>query len=90
MYSINVQLTSNEEATQKTLDLLDGKNADNQIANALVRVVFGGQAPPNLSLAESKAAIEARYSPLYCLLVDNTVSPEGAFSDVESSMDELD
>jgi DNA repair exonuclease SbcCD nuclease subunit len=90
MYSINVQLTSNEEATQKTLDLLDGKNADNQIANALVRVVFGGQAPPNLSLAESKAAIEARYSPLYCLLVDNTVSPEGAFSDVESSMDELE
>ena len=90
MYSLNVELTSNDQATEKTLDLLDRENADNQIANSLVRVVFGGQAPQNLSLAESKAAIEARYSPLYCLLIDNTVSPEGAFSDVESSMDELE
>lgn len=90
MFSLNVELASTDEATEKALELLDRENADSQIADSLVRVVFGGQAPPNLSLAESKAAIEARYSPLYCLMIDNTASPEGAFSEVESSMEELE
>jgi DNA repair exonuclease SbcCD nuclease subunit len=90
LFNLNVKLTSNDQATDKALDSLDKENADNEIADSLVRVVFSGQAPPNLSLAESKAAIEARYSPLYCLMIDNTVSLEGAFSEVESSMDELE
>jgi len=90
MVSLNVELTSNDQATEKTLELLDRKNTDNQLTDSLVRVVLGGQAPPNLSLAESKAAIETRYSPLYCLIIDNTASPEGAFSEVETSMDELE
>jgi len=90
MFNLNVELASNDQATEKAQELLDVENRDNQITDSLVRVVFGGQAPPNLSLAESKAAIEARYSPLYCLLIDNTVSYEGAFSEVESSIDELE
>jgi DNA repair protein SbcD/Mre11 len=90
MVSLNVELTSNDQATEKTLELLDRENIDNQLADSLIRVVFGGQAPPNLSLAESKAAIEVRYSPLYCLIIDNTASDEGAFSEVETSMDELE
>ena len=90
IFSLNVELASTDEATEKALELLNRENAGNQIADSLVRVVFGGQAPPNLSLAESKAAIEARYSPLYCLMIDNTASPEGAFSEVESSMEELE
>jgi DNA repair exonuclease SbcCD nuclease subunit len=90
VFSLNVELASTDQATEKVLELLDRENTDNQIADSLVRVVFGGQAPPNLSLAESKAAIEARYSPLYCLMIDNTASPEGAFAEVETSMDELE
>jgi DNA repair exonuclease SbcCD nuclease subunit len=90
MVSLNVELASSDQATEKTLELLDRENSDNQLADSLVRVVFGGQAPPNLSLAESKAAIEVRYSPLYCLIIDNTASDEGAFSEVEASMDELE
>jgi DNA repair protein SbcD/Mre11 len=90
MYSFDVELASDDHATEKALDLLERKNADNQIADALVRVVFGGQPPPNLSLAESKAAIEELYLPLYCLMIDNTVSPESAFADVESTVDELE
>jgi DNA repair protein SbcD/Mre11 len=90
MFSLNVELASNDQATEKTLELLDKENRDNQMADSLVRVVFGGEAPPNLSLAESKAAIEAGYSPLYCLLIDNTTSYDGAFSEVESSIDELE
>ena len=90
MVSLNVELSSNDQATEQTLELLDRENTYNQIADSLVRVVFGGQAPPNLSLAESKAAIESRYSPLYCLMIDNTASPEGAFDEVETSMDELE
>jgi DNA repair exonuclease SbcCD nuclease subunit len=90
MFSLNVELASTDQAIEKALELLDGENTDNQIADSLVRVVFGGQTPPNLSLAESKAAIDARYSPLYCLIIDNTASPEGAFSEVETSMDDLE
>jgi DNA repair exonuclease SbcCD nuclease subunit len=90
VFSLNVELASTDQATEKALELLDTENTDNQIADSLVRVVFGGQAPPNLSLAESKAAIEARYSPLYCLMIDNTASPESAFAEVETSMDELE
>ena len=90
MVNLNVELASSDQATEKTLELLDRENIDNQLADSLVRVVFGGQAPPNLSLAESKAAIEVRYSPLYCLIIDNTASDEGAFSEVETSMDELE
>jgi DNA repair exonuclease SbcCD nuclease subunit len=90
VFSLNVELTSADYATEKALELLDRENTDNQLADSLVRVVYGGQAPPNLSLAESKAAIEARYSPLCCLMIDNTTSPEGAFSEVETSMDELE
>jgi hypothetical protein len=90
MVSLNVELASTDQATEKALELLDRENTDNQLADSLVRVVFGGQAPPNLSLAESKAAIEVRYSPLYCLIIDNTASDEGAFSEVETSMDELE
>ena len=90
MVSLNVELASSDQASEKTLALLDRENTDNQLADSLVRVVFGGHAPPNLSLAESKAAIEARYSPLYCLIIDNTASDEGAFSEVETSMDELE
>jgi len=90
MFNLNVELASNDQATEKAIELLDKDNRDNQIADSLVRVVFGGEAPPNLSLAESKAAIEARYSPLYSLIIDNTVCDEGAFSEVESSIDELE
>jgi exonuclease SbcD len=90
MFSLNVELADTDQATEKTLELLDRENMDKQIADSLVRVVFGGQAPPNLSLAESKVAIEVRYSPLYCLMIDNTASDEDAFSEVESSMDELE
>jgi DNA repair exonuclease SbcCD nuclease subunit len=90
MLSLNVELASSDQATEKALELLDRENTDNQLADSLIRVVFGGLAPPNLSLAESKAAIEVRYSPLYCLIIDNTASAEGAFSDVETSMDELE
>jgi DNA repair protein SbcD/Mre11 len=90
MFNLNVELTSSDQAIEKALELLDRENTDNQIADSLVRIVFGGQAPPNLSLAESKAAIEACYSPLYCLIIDNTASYEDAFSEIESSMDELE
>jgi DNA repair exonuclease SbcCD nuclease subunit len=90
MFSLNVELANTDQAIENTLERLDGENRDNQIADSLVRVVFGGEAPPNLSLAESKAAIEARYSPLYCLIIDNTPSYEGAFSEGESSIDELE
>jgi hypothetical protein len=90
MFNLIVELASTDQATEKTLELLERENTDNQIADSLVRVVFGGQAPSNLSLAELKAAIEARYLPLYCLLIDNTSSDEGAFSEVETSMDELE
>jgi DNA repair exonuclease SbcCD nuclease subunit len=90
MFSLNVELSSTDQATEKALELLDCENTDNQVAESLVRVVFGGQAPPNLSLAESKAAIDARYSPLYCLMIDNTASYEGTFSKVETSIDELE
>jgi hypothetical protein len=90
MVSLNVELASTDQATDKALEVLDRENTDNQLADSLVRVVFSGQAPPNLSLAESKAAIEVRYSPLYCLIIDNTTSDEAAFSEVETSMDELE
>jgi len=90
MFSLNVELAGTDQATEKTLELLERENTDNQIVDSLVRVVFGGQAPPNMSLTELKAAIEARYLPLYCLLIDNTLSDEGAFSEVETSMDELE
>jgi len=90
MFNLIVELASTDHATEKALEQLDQENVGDQIADSLVRVVFGGQAPPNLSLAESKAAIEARYSPLYCLLIDNTASPEGAFSELETSIDELE
>ena len=90
MFNLNVELATTDEATSKALDSLDEVSANHQVADSLVRVVFSGQAPLNLSLAESRAAIEARYSPLYCLMIDNTVSPEGAFSEVEHSMDELE
>jgi exonuclease SbcD len=88
--SLNVELVTTDQATEKALELLDRENTDNQIADSLVRVVFGGHAPLDLSLAESKAAIEARYSPLYCLMIDNTLSDEDTFSEAESSMDELE
>jgi DNA repair exonuclease SbcCD nuclease subunit len=90
MFSLNVELASSDQATEKALELLDREDVGNQIADSLVRVVFSGQTPPELSVAESKAAIEARYRPLYCLIIDNTTSPEGAFSEVETSMDELE
>jgi DNA repair exonuclease SbcCD nuclease subunit len=90
IFNLNVELAITDSATEKALQLLDKENKDNQIPDSLVRVVFGGQAPPNLSLAEAKAAIETHFSPLYCLIIDNTMSPEGAFSEVESSMDELE
>ncbi|MFZ0925629.1 MAG: DNA repair exonuclease [Halobacteriota archaeon] len=90
MFGLNVELSSTDQATEKTLELLDRENADNQIADSLVRVVFGGQAPTDLSLTELKAAIEVRYSPLYCLVIDNTSRQEDAFSEIEGSMDEFE
>jgi DNA repair exonuclease SbcCD nuclease subunit len=90
MFNLNVELASNDQAIKKTVELLDREYADDQIAGSLIRVVLGGRTPPDLSLAESKAAIEARYSPLYCLIIDNTASPEGAFAEAETSIDELE
>jgi len=70
--------------------LLDETELEAPVSGSLLRVILNGelQNPPNLS--ELKQFIEERYEPLYCAILDNTVSADDGLFETPGTIDELE
>jgi DNA repair exonuclease SbcCD nuclease subunit len=70
--------------------LIAEKELEAPVSGSLLRVILNGELrdPPNIS--ELKQFIEERYEPLYCAILDNTVSVDEGYLETPGTIDDLE
>jgi len=75
---------------QRVEEKLDQVEKNKTLANSLLRIILNGRIDKSPNIAELRAFVEDRYSPLYCAIVDGTTTEGDLFIDDPGTMEELE
>jgi exonuclease SbcD len=75
---------------QQVKEELDHVEKNKSLADSLLRIILNGKIDRSPNIAELKAFVEERYSPLYCAIVDGTTPKGDLLIDDPGTMEALE
>jgi len=75
---------------QRVKEELDQAEKNKTLVNSLLRIILNGKIDKSSNIAELRAFVEDRYSPLYCAIVDGTTIRSDLLIDDPGTMEELE
>ncbi len=91
MESFTVEYTGDNFGLLETVQtLLDGVEREQPLVDSLLRVILTGKAPTPPNTGELKQFIEERYEPLFCTILDNTLTGEDILVNTPGTLDDLE
>ncbi|MGZ4942559.1 MAG: metallophosphoesterase family protein [Halobacteriota archaeon] len=91
MESVAVEYAGDDYALLETVQiLLDDAETAQPFADSLLRIILNGEAPKPPNTGELKQFVEERYEPLFCTILDNTLTSEDILVDAPGTLDDLE